>query len=209
MLQAGLPLIFKRIFDISAASVLVVAAAPVLAVAAVAIVATDGRPVFFVQKRPGRGGVPFDFYKLRTMRNAPEKEGDPRFDDDRMSPIGRMLRATSIDELPQLFNVLKGDMSLVGPRPLLVKYLPRYSPEQARRHDVLPGITGWAAVNGRNALSWDQKFALDVWYVDHWSPLLDLRILAKTVVKVLAREGVEHGGEAVTMPEFMGNDAHA
>lgn len=191
--------------DVSLASAALVVAGPVIALAALAVVAGDGRPAFFTQLRPGRKGVPFRFYKLRTMRKDPSKEGDPRFDGDRMTPIGRFLRASSIDELPQLINVIRGDMSLVGPRPLLMQYLPRYSPEQARRHDVLPGITGWAQVNGRNALSWPEKFALDVWYVDHWNPLLDARILLGTVRKVIVREGIGSGGPVVTMPEFMGN----
>ena len=207
MLQRGVALKLKRLLDISLASAAAVVAAPVIAAAAVAVIATDGRPAFFRQRRPGKGGVPFDFYKLRTMRNAPDKEGDPRFDGDRMTAVGRFLRKTSIDELPQLFNVIRGDMSLVGPRPLLMQYLPRYSREQARRHDVLPGITGWAQVNGRNALAWPEKFALDVWYVDHWTPWLDLAILARTVGKVLVREGIDSGGPVVTMPEFMGNEA--
>ena len=205
MVQRGLPLKIKRILDISIASAVAVVAAPVVAMAAAAVVLTDGRPAFFKQPRPGRGGVPFDFYKLRTMRSSKDKEGDPQFDGDRMTPVGRFLRATSIDELPQLYHVIRGDMSLVGPRPLLVRYLERYSPEQARRHEVLPGITGWAQVNGRNALSWDAKFALDVWYVDHWSPWLDARILARTVTRVLRRDGIGSGGPVVTMPEFMGN----
>ena len=197
MRQAGWRLGVKRLADVSLAGTALVVTAPVLAAAAVAVRATMGRPVLFSQVRPGRGGRPFTVRKLRTMTPG---AGD---DAARLTPLGRLLRASSVDELPQLWNVLRGDMSLVGPRPLLVQYLPRYSPEQARRHDVLPGITGWAQIHGRNALSWDAKFAHDVWYVDHWSVLLDLRILASTIRRVLARDGVSSDGH-VTMPEFLG-----
>jgi lipopolysaccharide/colanic/teichoic acid biosynthesis glycosyltransferase len=204
MLQRGLALAVKRAIDVSVASVALVAAAPVLAAAAAAIVVSDGMPVLFRQERPGRGGEPFRLFKFRTMRVDREREGLPQHDAERLTRVGRWLRATSVDELPQLINVLRGDMSLVGPRPLLMRYLPRYSPRQARRHEVLPGITGWAQVNGRNALSWTEKFELDVWYVEHWSPWLDVRVLGKTALRVLARDGVSSEGH-VTMPEFMGD----
>lgn len=189
--------------DVLLGGALAVVATPVVAVSAAAVAVTSGRPVFFSQTRAGRDGAPFQFYKLRTMREGPELEGRPEFDAERITNVGRLLRATSIDELPQLLNVLKGDMSLVGPRPLLVQYLTRYSPEQARRHEVLPGITGWAQVCGRNAIAWEAKFKMDLWYVDNWSPWLDVRILALTATKVFKREGVSSEGH-VTMPEFLG-----
>lgn len=165
-----------------------------------------GSPVFFRQTRPGRGGVSFGMVKFRTMTDARDADGRLLPDDVRLTRFGKLLRATSLDELPELWNVLRGEMSLVGPRPLLVEYLDRYTPEQARRHETLPGITGWAQVNGRNALEWEQKFALDVWYVDHVSFWLDLKILAKTVLKVLVREGVSAAGHA-TAPVFLGSSA--
>jgi lipopolysaccharide/colanic/teichoic acid biosynthesis glycosyltransferase len=161
--------------------------------------------VLFRQERPGLGGRPFLVAKFRTMSNASGADGTQLPDDVRLTLLGRFLRATSIDELPQLWNVLRGELSLVGPRPLLMQYLPRYTPEQARRHDVLPGMTGWAQVNGRNAITWDEKFDLDVWYVDHWTLALDLKILAMTVVRVLNRSGISREGH-VTTPEFMGSD---
>lgn len=169
---------------------------------------TMGSPVFFRQVRPGRGGRPIRIYKFRTMRDAVDAHGVQLSDGDRLTKLGRALRSTSLDELPQLFNVLLGQLSLVGPRPLLMAYLPRYSPEQARRHEVLPGITGWAQVNGRNAISWESKFELDIWYVDHWSLWLDLRILALTVVRVVRRTGVSSADHA-TMPEFEGTTTTA
>jgi lipopolysaccharide/colanic/teichoic acid biosynthesis glycosyltransferase len=162
-----------------------------------------GRPVFFRQTRPGKRGLPFQMIKFRTMTDARGPSGQLLPDSDRLTPFGRFLRSSSLDELPELWNVLKGDMSLVGPRPLLMEYLPLYSPEQARRHEVRPGITGWAQVNGRNALSWDEKFKLDVWYVDHRSLWLDIKILWLTVRKVLVREGISAEGEA-TMSKFTG-----
>lgn len=164
-----------------------------------------GSPVFFCQTRPGLHGKPFKMVKFRTMTDARGSDGQLLPDADRLTPFGRFLRASSLDELPELWNVLKGDMSLVGPRPLLVEYLPLYSPEQARRHAVRPGITGWAQVNGRNALSWGDKFKLDVWYVDHGSIWLDIRILWLTVRKVLVREGISAAGEA-TMTKFTGSE---
>lgn len=195
----------KRLLDVVGASAALAITAPVMAATAIAVAVDVGRPVLFRQTRPGRSGRPFEMYKFRTMRDAVGPDGRPLPDAERLTRVGRFLRATSLDELPELFNVLKGDMSLVGPRPLLMRYLDRYTPEQARRHAVKPGITGWAQVNGRNALSWDEKFALDVWYVDHWSVALDLAILAKTVAAVVRREGISHAGDA-TMPEFMGSD---
>lgn len=171
---------------------------PLLAVLALAVWVSAGLPVLFRQARPGLRERPFRLVKFRTMR---EGEGT---DEGRLTGLGRVMRAWSLDELPELWNVAKGEMSLVGPRPLLMQYLPRYTPRQARRHEVKPGITGWAQVNGRNALSWEEKLELDVWYVDNWSLWLDARILARTIRAVLAREGIGHGMEA-TMPEFMGS----
>jgi len=162
-----------------------------------------GRPILFRQVRPGYQGQPFTLYKFRTMTDARDAAGRLLSDEQRLTRFGRFLRATSLDELPELFNVLRGEMSLVGPRPLLMQYLERYTPEQARRHEVYPGITGWAQVNGRNALTWEDKFRLDVWYVDHWSLALDVKILLITLWKVLRREGISQPGH-VTAEEFMG-----
>lgn len=202
--QSGLPLLFKQAFDRTVALAALAVTAPVLAGAAVAVRVTMGGPVLFRQMRPGKDGKPFRIYKMRTMTDERGPDGRLLPDEQRLTRLGRFLRSTSIDELPQLLNVLAGDLSLVGPRPLLMEYLPRYSREQARRHDVLPGITGWAQVNGRNALTWEQKFELDVWYADNWSPWLDLRILAMTVGRVLARDGIAQDGH-VTMTPFMGS----
>jgi lipopolysaccharide/colanic/teichoic acid biosynthesis glycosyltransferase len=202
--QAGAALFLKSAFDRAAAASGLLLIAPVLAVVALAIRASIGPPVLFRQPRPGRHGAPFTVVKFRTMSDALGPDGLPLPDAARLTRLGRFLRSTSLDELPQLWNVLRGELSLVGPRPLLMEYLPRYSPEQARRHDVLPGITGWAQVNGRNAISWEQKFALDVWYVDHWSPWLDLRILLLTAARVLKRHGIASAGHA-TMPPFSGS----
>jgi lipopolysaccharide/colanic/teichoic acid biosynthesis glycosyltransferase len=176
---------------------------PILLGVAAAIRATMGKPVLFRQQRPGHQGRLFTAYKFRTMRDALGPDGTPLPDSERLTRVGRLIRRTSLDELPQLWNVVKGDMSLVGPRPLLVQYLPRYTPEQARRHEVLPGLTGWAQVNGRNATSWPERFAHDLWYVDNWSLGLDLKIIAITALKVLRREGISQPGHD-TMPEFMG-----
>lgn len=202
--QDGLALALKRAIDVTVAAGALLVSAPIIAVAAVATRVSVGTPVFFRQRRPGFHGRPFDVAKFRTMNNACDAEGKLLPDEQRLTKVGAFLRVTSVDELPQLWNVLRGDMSLVGPRPLLMQYLPRYSNEQARRHDVLPGVTGWAQINGRNTLAWSEKFALDVWYVDHWTPWLDVIIIAKTLKRVIAREGIASEGHA-TMPEFMGN----
>ena len=193
----------KRLFDITVALVaLLLLCLPLLALTLL-VRRKLGRPAFFRQVRPGLHGKPFEMVKFRSMTDARGPDGALLADADRLTPFGHFLRASSLDELPGLWNVLKGDMSLVGPRPLLMEYLPLYSPTQARRHEVRPGITGWAQVNGRNALGWDDKFKLDVWYVDHRSLLLDLRILWLTVRKVLVRDGISAVGEA-TMPRFTG-----
>jgi len=193
----------KRVFDVIASALLLIVLSPVLLVIALAVRINMGSPVLFKQVRAGLHGCPFTILKFRTMLDAFDHNGSPLPDEDRLIPLGRFLRSTSLDELPELVNVLRGDMSLVGPRPLLVEYLDRYTPEQARRHEVKPGITGWAQVNGRNALSWEEKFKLDVWYVDNWSLWLDLKILWLTLVAVLTRKGINAEGHA-TMPEFTG-----
>lgn len=196
--------VVKATLDRTVALAVLAAGAPILGAAALATRVTLGGPVFFTQVRSGLHGRPFKLYKLRTMSDARGPDDALLPDEARLTPVGRFLRSTSIDELPQMWNVLKGDLSLVGPRPLLMEYLPLYDREQARRHDVMPGITGWAQVNGRNSLTWEKKFALDVWYVDHWSVGLDLRILAKTALHVLLREGISHAGH-VSMEPFRGN----
>ncbi|QEY23636.1 sugar transferase [Neisseria animalis] len=196
--------VLKRLFDIIVSATALLLLAPLMLILACLIYQKLGSPVLFVQERPGKGGRPFKMYKFRSMRDAFDADGTPLPDGERLTAFGKKLRAASLDELPELWNVLKGDMSLVGPRPLLTAYLPLYSRFQARRHEVKPGITGWAQVNGRNAISWDEKFALDVWYVDNRSLLLDLKILLLTVKKVFAREGISATGEA-TMPAFTGN----
>lgn len=194
----------KRLFDIVLAAVALVLFAIPLLLLTWQVRRKLGSPVFFCQTRPGRGGRPFKMVKFRTMTDARGADGALLPDADRLTPFGRFLRSSSLDELPELWNVLKGDMSLVGPRPLLMDYLPLYSAEQARRHEVRPGITGWAQVNGRNALSWDEKFKLDVWYVDNRTLWLDIKILWLTVRKVLVRDGISAAGEA-TMPRFTGS----
>ena len=194
----------KRAGDVVAAAAGLVVAAPVLAGVAVAVRRSMGPPVLFRQQRAGRGGVPFELLKFRTMRGLVEGEDPFASDADRLTPLGRRLRAWSLDELPQLVNVLRGQMSLVGPRPLPMVYVERYSPEQRRRLEATPGITGWAQVNGRNAVDWDERLRLDVWYVDHASLVLDLRILGRTLRQVLGRRGVTAEGHA-TMPEFRGS----
>ena len=203
--QHGWRLVVKVLFDRLVGLAALIVTSPVMAIVAMAVVIVQGSPVFFQQERPGRGGKPFRLVKFRTMRDERNPGGQLLPDEQRLTGFGRWLRASSLDELPQLWNVVRGDLSLVGPRPLLMQYLPRYTAEQARRHDVLPGITGWAQVNGRNAISWDQKFALDLWYVDHWSLTLDATILLKTVSSVFRRTGISTEGHA-TMPEFMGNE---
>ena len=194
----------KRFFDLVAAALGLVILSPVLLVAAVLVALFHGWPVFFRQQRPGYKGRLFHIYKFRTMSDARDADGNLLPDSARLTPLGRFMRASSLDELPEFFNILRGEMSFVGPRPLLVQYLPRYSPEQARRHDVLPGLTGLAQVNGRNALSWEEKFNLDVWYVDHWSFWLDIKIILLTFWKTFKREGISQPGHA-TMEEFMGD----
>jgi len=189
------------VFDVVVSAIALVALAPVMGLIALAIWRTMGRPVLFRQVRPGLHGKPFVMYKFRTMRDLRDAEGKLLPDEMRLTPFGRWLRATSLDELPELVNVLRGEMSLVGPRPLLMEYLERYTPEQARRHEVKPGITGWAQIHGRNNLSWDERFKLDVWYVDNWSLWLDLKILWRTLWLVLRREGISAQGHA-TMPRF-------
>jgi lipopolysaccharide/colanic/teichoic acid biosynthesis glycosyltransferase len=193
----------KRLFDLLVVSLAFVLLAPLLLGLALLVRGGLGGPVLYLSRRPGRDGRIFTLYKFRTMTEARQADGRLRPDAERLTPFGAWLRTTSLDELPELWNVLRGDMSLVGPRPLLVEYLPRYTSEQARRHEVRPGITGWAQVNGRNAISWERKFELDVWYVDHRSLVLDLRILCLTLAKVFQREGINAPGSA-TMPEFTG-----
>ena len=195
----------KRVVDLILTIPALVALSPFLIILTVLVAVFLGAPVFFRQVRPGLGGKPFTIYKFRTMRDLRDGHRNPLPDEKRLTRIGKFLRATSLDELPELWNVLKGEMSIVGPRPLLMQYIERYTPEQARRHEVKPGLTGWAQVNGRNAISWDEKFKLDVWYVDHQSFWLDLKIIGKTIKKVLKREGISAAGEA-TMPEFMGTE---
>lgn len=194
----------KRLLDLLGASFGLIAFGPLMLYLAFRVWREMGSPVLFRQVRPGLHGKPFVMYKFRTMTDERDAEGKLLPDEKRLTPLGRFLREHSLDELPEFINVLKGEMSLVGPRPLLMEYLERYTPEQARRHEVKPGITGWAQVNGRNALSWEEKFKLDVWYVDNWSLLLDIKILLMTLVKVLRREGISAEGHA-TMPEFKGN----
>ena len=193
----------RRVLDSVTAACALVVLAPALAALALAIRIRMGRPVLFRQLRIGRRGRAFQIAKVRTMTGARDNTGNLLDDEQRLTALGHFIRRCSLDELPQLWNVLKGDMSLVGPRPLLPEYLPRYTPWQSRRHDVKPGITGWAQVNGRNGLTWEQKFDLDVWYVDHQSFWLDLKILWMTAVQVFRRDGISQPGHA-TMPEFMG-----
>lgn len=194
----------KRLIDIVVAAMCLAILCPLLAGVALTVRLQMGRPVFFRQVRPGLGGRPFEMIKFRTMQNDLCRDGKVLADIDRLSSFGRILRSTSIDELPGLWNVLKGDMSLVGPRPLLIEYLPLYTSEQARRHEVRPGVTGWAQVNGRNAISWDEKFTMDVWYVDNRSIWLDLKILFLTAFKVLNRDGISSAGSATT-EKFQGS----
>jgi lipopolysaccharide/colanic/teichoic acid biosynthesis glycosyltransferase len=194
----------KRALDFMVALLGLVLLSPLMVAIAIVIRLFMGSPVFFRQQRPGLHGVPFQMVKFRTMRDLAGADGHQRPDADRLTWLGRFLRSTSLDELPELWNVLRGDMSLVGPRPLLMEYLPLYTPHEARRHEARPGITGWAQISGRNAISWDERFALDVWYVDHQSLWLDLRILATTLIRVAQREGTSQQGHA-TMPRFRGS----
>ena len=194
----------KRLFDLLVSVIALVILSPVMLIVALIVRIKLGAPVLFQQNRPGLHGKIFTIRKFRTMKNLLGPDGKPLPDELRLTRLGKFLRSSSLDELPELFNVFLGEMSLVGPRPLLIHYLPLYSPEQARRHNVLPGITGWAQINGRNAATWADKFRLDVWYVDHWSFWLDIKIIALTLWKVLAREGITQPGEATTQ-EFKGN----
>ena len=199
----GVP-ISKRAFDLLLTIPILILLSPVLVIIAILVRVYHGRPVFFHQQRPGYRGKPFEVTKFRSMNDSRDASGNLLPDASRLTALGRFLRASSLDELPELIHVLRGEMSLVGPRPLLMQYLERYSVEQASRHDVLPGITGWAQINGRNALTWEDKFRLDVWYVDHWSLGLDIKILILTLWKVLKREGISQPGHA-TAEEFMGS----
>ncbi|WP_198334962.1 sugar transferase [Psychrobacter namhaensis] len=194
----------KRLFDITAATTALVVLSPIYAITAYKVNKNLGSPVLFRQTRPGLHGKPFEMIKFRTMKDATDKEGNLLPDSERLTPFGQALRNSSLDELPELWNVVKGDMSLVGPRPLLMEYLSLYNEEQARRHNVRPGITGYAQVNGRNAIGWDQKFELDTWYVDNQSLWLDVKILLKTVKKVVIKDGISADGEA-TMSKFTGS----
>jgi lipopolysaccharide/colanic/teichoic acid biosynthesis glycosyltransferase len=196
--------IVKRLFDFGAALVLMLVCSPLLLAICALVRVQLGKPIFFRQTRAGRGGKPFELVKFRSLTNATGANDELLPDSERLTRFGKLLRRTSLDELPQLWNVLKGDMSLVGPRPLLMDYLPLYNGTQARRHDVRPGVTGWAQVNGRNALGWEEKFALDTWYVEHWSLALDFRILLVTIKHVLLAQGISADGEA-TMPRFTGS----
>ncbi|CEQ23935.1 UDP-galactose phosphate transferase [[Clostridium] sordellii] len=197
--------IIKRTIDILASSIGLLVLSPVLIIVGILIRVKLGSPIFFTQDRLGKDGKVFKMIKFRTMLDATDKWGEPLPDEDRLTPFGKALRSTSLDELPELVNVLKGDMSLVGPRPLLVEYLPLYSKEQMRRHEALPGITGWAQINGRNNISWAEKFKLDVWYVDNQSLLLDIKVLFLTIYKVVKRYDINQEGEA-TVEDFNGNN---
>jgi len=195
----------KRILDFVLSIIIMLVCLPVMLIVGLIIFLTEGRPIFFFHERPGKDGQPFKLIKFRSMRNARDAEGNLLPDGKRITNFGNFIRKTSIDELPEFINVLRGEMSLVGPRPLLMQYVDRYSQQQFRRHEVLPGITGWAQVNGRNAISWNEKFMLDIWYIDHWSVWLDIKILLLTVWKVISGEGISQPGRA-TMDEFMGNE---
>jgi sugar transferase EpsL len=194
----------KRLFDLIVSLFLIIILSPVILVAGLLVFAAMGSPVLFKQVRPGYKGRPFTIYKFRTMREQTDKTGEQLTDEERLTGMGRFLRRFSLDELPQLFNVVKGDLSFVGPRPLLMEYIPLYTPEQARRHDVRPGITGLAQVKGRNAITWEERFDLDIYYIDHRSFRLDMKILVDTVFKVISKEGISAEGFA-TMPKFTGS----
>lgn len=204
---AGIP-ISKRLLDLGLTLLAAPLVLPLAALIALLVRIFHGSPVLFSHQRPGYGKEPFTLYKFRTMNENRDEAGELRSDAERLTPFGRFLRASSLDEIPELYNVLRGEMSLVGPRPLLMRYLERYSPEQARRHETVPGISGWAQINGRNNVSWEDKFALDVWYVDHQSFWLDIRILLLTLPKVLFREGINQPGNATAM-EFTGEQKDA
>ncbi len=197
----------KRFLDLTLGTLGLITSMPVLIVLALLVRLLLGAPVLFRQSRPGLHGKPFELYKFRTMTDERDVAGHLLPDEKRLTHLGKFLRNTSMDELPELFNVFKGEMSIVGPRPLLMEYLPLYDARQARRHEVKPGITGWAQVNGRNAISWEEKFQLDVWYVDHWSFWLDIRIIGLTIWKIMKREGINQPGR-VTMEEFRGSRSH-
>ena len=199
---------FKRGFDLIISVISLIILSPLLLITSLAILIVYGLPILFRQNRPGYQEKPFTIYKFRTMIDKLDDQGDLLPDDKRLKWLGRVLRVTSIDELPELFNVLRGDMSIVGPRPLLMQYLERYNAEQARRHEVLPGITGWAQVNGRNAITWEDKFKYDVWYIDNWSFWLDLKIIGMTIWKAFQREGINQPGH-ISASEFMGSDNHS
>ena len=194
----------KRGLDLIISTLGLIILSPVLLIISIMIIVIQGFPILFIQQRPGYQAKPFEIYKFRTMSDEVDPNGNLLAEKQRITSIGKILRATSLDEILELFNVFKGEMSIVGPRPLLMQYLSRYSAEQARRHDVLPGITGWAQINGRNAITWEEKFMLDVWYVDNWSFLLDIRIIFQTVWKVLLREGIDEPGH-ISAGEFMGS----
>ena len=194
----------KRFLDIIIASIALILLSPLYFIVARKVKKNLGSPVLFRQVRPGLNGKPFEMIKFRTMKDAVDEQGNPLPDSDRLTPFGKMLRSTSLDEMPELWNVIKGDMSIVGPRPLLTEYLPLYNEEQAKRHNLRPGMTGHAQVNGRNAISWEEKFKLDTWYVENQSTLLDFKIMFKTVHKVLAKDDISAEGDA-TMPKFTGN----
>ena len=193
----------KRFMDVIVSLIALIVLAPLFVLIGMVIILTMGHPVIYRQIRPGLHGIPFKLYKFRTMSDERDTHGYLLPDRMRLTRIGRRLRSWSLDELPELWNVMRGDMSLVGPRPLLMQYLDRYTPEQRRRHEVKPGLTGWAQVNGRNTITWEEKFKLDVWYVDHWSVWLDIKIMGMTIWKILKREGISHPGQA-TMEEFKG-----
>jgi sugar transferase EpsL len=203
LFPSGVP-VRKRLFDLTLTVVGLLLLSPILGFLGLRVWQAHGRPVLFRQQRPGFRARPFTLLKFRTMTDARDERGRPLADAERLTRLGSFLRSYSLDDLPNLFNVLRGEMSLVGPRPLLMQYLDRYTPEQARRHNVLPGITGWAQIHGRNALAWDERFRMDVWYVDHWTLALDARILLATLSKVLRREGISQPGQA-TSEEFRGN----
>ncbi len=194
----------KRLLDLIISLLALIILSPVFLLVSILVAILHGFPILFRQKRPGLKGKIFTLYKFRTMRDLIDDQGQPLPDTKRLTKFGKFLRSTSLDELPELINVIKGEMSLVGPRPLLIEYLPLYNNDQSRRHAILPGITGWAQIHGRNAITWQEKFALDVWYVDHWSFWLDIKIILQTIVKVLRREGISQPGE-VSAERFTGN----